>query len=222
LNKHNRIKKFELNRKKYQMKKHTFILLFFNILSYTCLSQGIYSMVENETIEAFVSRNFPETTDKIVHKVISGNWGDSLHPNKIIFFYQNDSLQENQTCGIVLQKISNNSYKKLKLSHSFGIGVYPRTSTIESVFFYDTNKDGLKELIVVEKGSRRCSTELSEYNEKTKKYETSVGMATCDICGYIIFGQNVDSDIIKILGSDENDEWKCDAKTIKTVLKLTD
>lgn len=154
----------------------------------------------------------------MVHGIIEGKWGDTLNASKIVAFYRKPGSEGNETKAIILQAISNGVYKKLKFDPWFGIGVYPETSTIVSVFFYDVDDNGLKELIIVESGAIRCSTEIVRYNEETKKDETITVGASCEDCGYKIYGQNMNSDTVDPIGGDENYEWQCNAKTIKDVL----
>jgi hypothetical protein len=198
------------------------LLILFLFFSFTAPAQEIYKRNKNESIESFIIRSFPDTKDNIIHSIIEEKWGDTSYLKKVVVFYRNRGSDESETNAIVLQLISNNRYKRLKFDYTFGIGVYPNTSTIESIFFYDTNYDRIKELIVIEHGTVRCLAEVVEYNEETKRNDTITMSASCDLCGFTIFSQKVNSDNIEEIDgdeSDESDEWQCDAIFIKGLLE---
>jgi hypothetical protein len=194
-------------------------LILFIFFTFSAFGQEIYLRNKGESIEAFINRSFPETNDNIVHEIIEGKWGDTTSAQKIVVFYKDGDLDEIEKKAIVLQLISGYRYKRLEFTYSFGIGAAPNTSAIESVFFYDSNENGLKELIVIGLGVFRCYTDYVEYNEETKRNDTLETIVSCDLCEYTIFEYNVESGNIEVSDQHDDFEGNCNVNTIKGILE---
>jgi hypothetical protein len=174
----------------------TILFLFIQTLTF---SQEVYKRNLEENAEHFLARVFPQTE---FSQVISGKWGDTTYSNKIIGFYL-DSIEWGKKV-LILQAMPGNSYTRLKCDYLIGAS----TSSITSVFFYDTDKNGTREMVILLAGIKRCFDEEDE----------SISGA-CDFCEYLILEQKNKSVTIGLLEHNEDFPGNCDAKSVKEFLK---
>lgn len=123
---------------------------------------------DNETVEAFIKRLTPDTT-QLAHQIIETNTWDTT-AKAIIAFYGYDDTSDvntgfNKIFGHLYLPIGQNNYRHISFGPIEEDGGYPE---IISVFFANADKDKPKELIVL------CKYEQRHYDYDGEFYETFI------------------------------------------------
>jgi hypothetical protein len=154
----------------------TIVLLMFFLITTNCISQinnYLFERGSNESATEFIERHFEGFCD-LSHTVLEGYWGDESKGKKIVAFFD-CPVKEQYSAGsvIVFQPVGDG---KNYLPMSLDIEQTGRyKDEIVSVFYFDANNDGIKELFVLIKGAIRTPVTLEEEDEdgNVKEYQTT-------------------------------------------------
>lgn len=189
-----------------------FLLL---LLSPAVYGQETNNKIKNEWIDYLATEIFP---DREIDSILVAEVGDTTNPFKLVIIYR-DSISGPQKVEAMQEMNEGESQgMTLAFTHTFGVGVYPNTSFIRDIFFEDLDGNGTKEMIVIEEGIWRCATLFEEYDELTGHVEKTYVTGSCELCGYSVFQQQVNSEVIELIDNEENEEWNCDEDVIKKYL----
>ena len=123
---------------------------------------------DNETVEAFIKRLMPDTTE-LAHQIIETNTWDMTTKSIIVFYGYDDSSDINtgfnKIFGHLYLPTGQNNYRDISFGPIEEDGGYPE---IISVFFANADKDKSKELIVL------CKYEQRHYDYDGEFYETFI------------------------------------------------
>jgi hypothetical protein len=127
--------------------RHTLIFIATIFTAFVSFGQTVKRQ-DNETVEAFIKRLMPDTTE-LAHQVIETNTWDTT--KAIIAFYGYDDTRDintgfNKIFGHLYLPTGQNNYQDISFGPIEEDGGYPE---IISVFFANADKDKPKELIVL-------------------------------------------------------------------------
>lgn len=141
------------------------IFLSLPLMSMAQVSNYLYKRDQHASAEAFVNQYFPLDDYTYVHDVIEGNWGDESKGEKIIAIIDAPIInQYDRITLLVFQPVGDGeSYILIPYNEIPGVGLY--LTNIRSVFFYDLDDDGFKELFILKHGEARVEVEIESEDE---------------------------------------------------------
>lgn len=185
-------------------------------------SQYLFERKVGESTDLFIKRHLNEYSQYIDHKVIEGFWGDESKGKKIMAFYSENLVKEgyDRSTMIVFQPIGDGKNYIMLLFHHLGnTGVYHQG--IISLFYYDVNKDGYKELVLLEKGENRAIITLEEINEEGEIVQIETTACCEETYNTIVIEQvnNKDNHFFPLLKEFEFDS-EIDLSELKTAIEI--
>ncbi len=163
-----------------------------------------YKKAKGLSDEEFVSLVFPDL--EVYEAIYSGSWGGS---HKILVTYLED---EDFKSAYLLSQAKKRRYELIDFPYEFGMGVYPRTSNIDTVLFQDCDNDKVTDMLIIENGIWRCRVEIEEENPETGEIEVFETGASCEVCAYSVF--SVKNNKVEVIAGDEDIDWNCDKALI--------
>ena len=142
------------------------------------LDKYLYSRKVGESATDFVERHLTDFRSYMMesHGVIEGFWGDESKGKKIIaFFHTNIETEYVKGTVAIFQPVGDGKNYILMYYEGLG-GAAAHYKGVISVFFFDANRDGSKELFVLELGYDKIPEVIEQVDEngKVEKYNMNV------------------------------------------------
>lgn len=172
--------------------KKVFLLLLVLSFSYFIKaqdSQYFYTRNQGESAEQFVNKYYNPDDYAYAHGVIEGDWGDESKGEKIMVILDSPIIDEyDRSTLLIFQPVGDGkNYILIPVNGLGEVGIY--MSGVESMFFYDMDDDGSKELFIIEHGELRVDTVIEEEDENGKMIEYHTTACCEDIYETTIFKQ---------------------------------
>ncbi|MCT4640213.1 MAG: hypothetical protein N4A72_21125 [Bacteroidales bacterium] len=157
----------------------------------------LFERLPNETANDFVYRHLTDNYNMAeLHPVLEGYWGDTSKGKKIMTFVDDCSIcNENKSISLmVFQPVGDGkNYILITYNDLGGVGVY--NTIIESLFYYDVDKNGSKELVIIQSGEVRVYGTIEDVDEDGNTVLRSTSSCCENIYDTVILEQSRDGTI---------------------------